>query len=186
MSCHRTVLCLTMCLMFICSFSGCATIVSGRRYPVTVDNSGGSTYFSVMDSENRIVHSGVTPQQVTLKSTSGPFKPARYSVYYAGQDGARKHDLEASLNWWTAGNIVIGGLPGIAVDAATGAMWRLQPRITGGIPSAMVVADTVQGAALVADCSGQATGPGFTDAASEKQIQQASFGKLKRRPVLNG
>ena len=165
--------------LLACSPSGCATIVSGRKSEVTVDNSGGPTYFSVLDSSNRVVHSGVTPQQITLKSSSGPFRRARYQVVYAGQDEVRQTELNTSLNWWTAGNIVIGGIPGIVIDAGTGALWKLPPVVDGKVPSQNVVSDATLGAVVLASYSGE--GSSNTEDAStatrQEKVRQASFDK---------
>ena len=174
---NRTVGSWLLIFIFASSLSGCATIVSGRQYQVTMDNTGGATYFSVLDNKNRVVHSGVTPQQVTLKSSSAPFQPAKYHVVYASQDGAQQYDLHARINWWTAGNVVIGGVPGIVVDAASGAMWRLEPQVTGQVPSQKVVSNATQGAAVLADHSGG--GSPTTDVAATGStagtVRQASF-----------
>ena len=162
--------------VFASSLSGCATIVSGRHYQVTMDNKGGATCFSVFDNKNRVLHSGVTPQQVTLKSSSALFQPAKYHVVYASQDGSQQFDYElnARINWWTAGNILIGGVPGIVVDAATGAMWRLQPQLIGQVPSESVVSNATQGAAVLAAYANR--GPSTADAAAQSgNIHQVSF-----------
>ena len=174
---NRTVCSWLLISVFACSLSGCATIVSGRKYEVTMDNSGGATYFSILDDENRVVHSGVTPQQVTLKSSSAPFRSAKYHVVYAGQDGPQQIDLNTSINWWTAGNIVIGGVPGIAIDAASGALWRLQPNVTGQVPPQSVVSNPTHGAAVLAGHSGQGSSAGDVAATAGPtgNVRQASF-----------
>ena len=174
---NRTLCRLLLLAVFTFSLSGCATIVSGRKYEVTMDNSGGATYFSILDNKNRVVHSGVTPQQVTLKSSSAPFRPAKYHVIYAGQDGPQQLDLNASINWWTAGNIVIGGVPGIAIDAASGALWRLQPNVTGQVSSQNVVSNPTQGAAVLAARTGQGSSADDVTAAAGPagNVRQAAF-----------
>lgn len=165
-------------LAFTCSLSGCATILSDRKYEVTVDNSGGPTYFSVRDRKNQIVESGLTPQQVTLDASSSLFRPAKYKVDYASQDGIQTRDLNARVDWWTAGNIVIGGVPGLIVDGASGAMWRLEPRVTGQVPSEFVVINPTHGSALLAGHPVPSTSPQGNEAASGQtaDIRQASFG----------
>lgn len=164
-------------LMFVCSSGGCATIISGRKHQVTINNPGGPTFFMVQDEKGAVVHSGVTPQQVTLKSSSGPFRPAKYSVIYAGQEGAFRDELHTNVNWWTAGNIIIGGIPGLVVDAATGAMWRFDSEIQGQVPASLVVADIAQGQAIVSGRDIPFSGPPTsTGSMSSATIQQASFG----------
>ena len=165
--------------LIICgsTLSGCATIVSGRKTEVTLDNSGGATYFSVMDHNNRVVDSGVTPKQVTLKTTQTWLTPAKYHVVYASQDGVEQYDLNAGFNWWTVGNIVIGGVPGLAIDAATGALWKLQPQVIGHVPRQRIVSSDNQGAALVAAHMGKGSANSkFANAITpQSQVQQASF-----------
>ena len=144
-----------------------------------MDNSGGPTYFSVLDNQNHVVHSGVTPQQVTLKSSAAPFRPAKYHVVYAGQDGPHEYALKSSVNWWTAGNIVIGGVPGIVIDAGTGALWKLQPKVIGQVPSQMVVSNEAQGAAVLAGNSRQGSSTadvsGMGTLRPEDNVRPASF-----------
>jgi hypothetical protein len=180
MNANRTVSC--WLLLIVCSgtLSGCATIVSGRKTEVTLDNSGGATYFSVLDSNNRVVDSGMTPKQVTLKTTQNWLTPAKYHVVYASQDGVEQYNLNAGFNWWTAGNIVIGGVPGIVIDAATGALWKLQPQVIGHVPQQRIVSNENQGAALVAAHTGMGAANGsFANANTpQSHVQQASFNGL--------
>lgn len=169
-------------LIVICggTLSGCATIVSGRKTEVTLDNSGGATYFTVMDNNNRVVDSGVTPKQVTLKTTQTWLQPAKYHVVYASQDGVEQYNLNAGFNWWTAGNIVIGGVPGIAIDAATGALWKLQPQVIGHVPQQRIVSSENEGAAIVAAHTGMGSANSNLANANNPQshVQQASFNGL--------
>ena len=180
MSWNRIVGCWLLMLICGSTLSGCATIVSGRKTEVTLDNSGGATYFSVMDNNNRVVDSGVTPKQVTLKTTQSWLQPAKYHVVYASQDGVEEYDLNAGFNWWTAGNIVIGGVPGIAIDAATGALWKLQPQVIAHVPQQRIVSSENQGAAIVASHAGM--GSANSNIANSKPpqspIKQASFNGL--------
>ena len=167
------------------SLSGCATIVSGGRNQVTVDNSGGATYFSVLDHNNHVVDSGVTPKQVTLRTKQTWLKPAKYHVVYAGQEGTTQHDLNARLNWWTAGNIVIGGVPGLVIDAATGAVWKLQPKVVGQIPAQQIVSSESQGAEMVAVHSGSqpATTGRYESGNLPDHVRRASFENSDRAPA---
>ena len=181
MASNRIVGSCLVCFAYACSLSGCATILSDRKYEVTVDNKGGPTYFTVRDRKNQVVESGITPQQVTLDASSRMFQPAKYRVDYAGQDGVQTRELNAKVDPWIAGNIVVGGVPGLIVDGATGAMWRLDPRIVGQVPSQMVVSDTTQGAAILA---GHSVAPGPTagnplDSSGRTDVRQASFGAEK-------
>ncbi len=180
MNWNKTVGCCLLLMICGSTVSGCATIVSGRKTEVTLDNSGGATYFSVLDNNNRVIDSGVTPKQVTLKTTQTWLQPAKYHVIYASQDGVEQHDLNAGLNWWTAGNIVIGGVPGIAIDAATGALWKFQPQVIGHVPKQRIVSSENEGAAIVAARTGMGSANSNLAHADNPQshVQQASFNGL--------
>lgn len=135
------------CLM---SFApGCATILSERRYAVTIDNPAAQTYFTVHDKKSNLLHAGVTPQQVTLDAKSGIFQRARYKVTFAGEgSSSQSQELVAGVDPWIAGNLLLGGVPGMVVDGVSGAMWKLPNRVEGHVSAQYAVADTVQGEVL--------------------------------------
>lgn len=185
----------SLILVLACSLTGCATIISGRKSQVTVKNHAGPTYFNVVDQNGNVVHSGVTPAQVTLKTSSKAFRPARYDVVYAGQEGVYRQEVSRDINWWTAGNIVIGGIPGLLVDAGTGAMWKFDSEVHGSVPAHLVVADRSLGEAIIAGNNSSASGPIMTAEQHQAQphIQQASFGEptnspfhQRAQPMTNG
>ena len=137
-------------LMVLSSFTGCATVLSEKRYPLTVDNAPGATYFSVHDRKNRVIHQGVTPQQVSLDAKAFPFWPAKYSVVFAGHENTSQvKSVKAGVDPWAAGNIVFGGIPGLVVDGATGAMFKLPKTVTGNVPLQFAVTDSNAGSELV-------------------------------------
>ncbi len=163
----------------VCSFSGCASIMSEKKYEVTMDNKGGPTYFTVHDHKNRVVQSGMTPQQVTLPAKTKWLMPAKYTVGFAGVDGIERHQLKAGLDWWTGGNIILGGIPGFIVDAATGAMWKLDERVTGQVPQQSVVANAAHGGAMMASYSTESTSG--SDNPQGTTVRQASFGMASQQ-----
>lgn len=185
MATNRLLIHWSLILVFACSLSGCATIISGRKSQVTVKNHAGPTYFNVVDQNGHVVHSGVTPSQVTLKTTSKAFRPAKYSVVYAGQEGVYRQEVPRDVNWWTAGNIVIGGIPGLLVDAGTGAMWKFDSEVHGSVPAHLVVADRGQGEAIIAG-NGMSGSREMMTAEQhfqpQSQIQQTSFGEPTDSP----
>ena len=174
----------SLILVFACSLSGCATIISGRKSQVTVKNHAGPTYFNVVDQSGNVVHSGVTPAQVTLKTSVKAFRPAKYDVIYAGQEGVYRQEVSRDINWWTAGNIVIGGIPGLLVDAGTGAMWQFDSEVHGSVPAHLVVADRDHGEAIIAGNNMPASGAMMTAEQIQPQphIRQASFGEPADSP----
>ena len=157
------------------SLTGCATLLSKKQYEVTMMNAGGPTYFSVHDHNNNVVKNGVTPQQVELKANAAPFKPAKYQDGYAGIDGVQRQELKAGIDWWTAGNIIIGGLPGILLDAKTGALWKLKPQVVGQVPAEKIVSNNRQGAAVLASYSGGGGTSGAGANTAPVNIQPATY-----------
>ncbi|QDT08079.1 hypothetical protein K239x_00080 [Planctomycetes bacterium K23_9] len=140
-----------MLSLFAVGSTGCATIVSEKRYPVTVTNTQAPTYFSIQNRKNETIHQGVTPQQVTLDAKAFPFWPAKYSVVFAGNDATTQTvPLKAKIDPWVAGNIVIGGVAGTVIDGATGAMFKLPAEVKGQIPPQFAVTDVNQGFSLAA------------------------------------
>ncbi|MFU7557139.1 hypothetical protein ACMFWY_00475 [Roseiconus sp. JC912] len=136
-------------IMILALCSGCATLVSERRYPVTIDNPPGPTYFSVIDQENNVIQQGVTPQQVTLDAKRYPFIPAKYSVVFAGgSNTSQTKEIRAKPDPWIVGNLVVGGVPGIIVDGASGAMYKLPKKVEGFVPTQATITDAGQGATI--------------------------------------
>lgn len=154
-------LCGFTALLLVCQ-TGCATIVSEKNYPVTINNSPGPTFFSVQDRKNNVIHQGITPQQVTLDAKAFPFWPAKYTVVYAGTESTtQRHEVKAGFDPWVAGNLLIGGGLGAVVDGATGAMFKLPKRVEGNVPAQYAVTDQQLGTLLAGNTPNATQSPGF-------------------------
>ncbi len=107
--------------------TGCASIVSGRHAEVAIDSFPSNAHVVVRDNDGRTVASLTTPGVVSLKRNRRFFLPARYTatIEAPGYMPAEV-PIRSTVNPWVLGNIVIGGVPGLIVDDATGAVW--QPR----------------------------------------------------------
>jgi hypothetical protein len=107
--------------------SGCASIVSDSQYPVSITSSPAGAIFEIRNRTGKVLHSGTTPGSVTLKSGAGYFKGEAYSISFRKDGFAdQQTTLNSSLDGWYWGNIIFGGLIGmLAVDPATGAMYKL-------------------------------------------------------------
>lgn len=103
----------------------CASIVSKSDYPVTITNSKPTKIVVKNKATNGVVHTGTTPTTVTLSASEGYFKPAKYAI--VSPKGTSS--LDATMDPWYMGNIVFGGIIGIFIDPATGAMWKLPKSI---------------------------------------------------------
>jgi hypothetical protein len=108
---------------------GCASIVSGRHAEVAFDSYPSNAHVAIRDTAGRQVAALQTPGVVSLKRNRRWFMPARYTATIAapGYQPASVR-LRSTINPWILGNVVVGGLPGLVVDTATGAAWM--PRRT--------------------------------------------------------
>lgn len=108
--------------------SGCASIVSHSRWPVSIQSSPSNASIRIVDRKGKEVYNGATPANVDLKSGSGFFHRAMYMVTF-DLPGYAKHTevVEYKVNGWYWGNLLIGGAIGmLIVDPATGAMYKVR------------------------------------------------------------
>lgn len=109
------------------TLGGCASIVSDSSYPVAIKSTPDGAAFQIAKVDGNVVHSGTTPQTVTLKSGDGYFGSAKYLITFK-KEGFEDQTitLDTSFDGWYLGNILLGGLIGmLIVDPITGAMWKL-------------------------------------------------------------
>jgi hypothetical protein len=105
--------------------AGCASIMSGRHAEVSIDSYPSNAHVVVRDRRGQQVASVNTPGKVTLKRKERIIFPARYtaSIEAPGYQGAEV-PIRSTVNPWVLGNVVLGGIPGLIVDNATGAAWK--------------------------------------------------------------
>jgi hypothetical protein len=146
---------------------GCASMIGGNK-TVSIDNKFGPTFFAVTDHKNKIIHQGVTPQQVSLETSRGYILPAKYHVDFIGQnDHTDRYELKANANPWTFANaaFLTFGVIGIGIDGVNGNIYRLPKKIYGHVPNELTVTDSRQGYQMV------------QDNIIKPQVQAASFSK---------
>jgi hypothetical protein len=112
-------------LTTVALLTGCASIISGRKAEVAIDSYPTNARVTIRDNDGREVASVTTPGVVSLKRNRRYFLPARYTATieapgYAPSEVA----IGSTVNPWIVGNIVVGGIPGLIVDNATGAAWE--------------------------------------------------------------
>lgn len=125
-------------------FGGCATVTNGTTQTVPVSSSpSGARVFA--DGQ----HVGTTPCQVELSRRTSHI----ISFEKEGYEDTAVH-LTREVSAMTAGNVLIGGLIGLGVDAVSGANFRLvpeavsvslqrSPETLGGLERRSGVADTI-------------------------------------------
>ena len=145
----RLVILLKICLLSIAALAatGCASIVSESRYPVSVTSAPSGAAYEISNEAGAVVSSGVTPNQVTLKAGAGYFDGEKYTVNYR-KDGylSKTEVLDTNMNGWYWGNIVFGGLIGmLIVDPLTGAMYRLPEGVNSNLSAIAVAGKSTTG-----------------------------------------
>lgn len=110
--------------------SGCSSIVSDSKYPVSISSNPSQANFVLQNRAGVDVHSGRTPATVTLNASSGFFKGETYKLIL-NKDGydEKTIEIQSTIDGWYFGNILFGGILGLLIiDPATGAMFKLPER----------------------------------------------------------
>lgn len=107
------------------SLSGCASIISGRHADVAIDTYPANARIAIHDNRGHQVTSMNSPGIVSLRRQRRYFLPARYTATISapGYQTAQV-PIGWTFNPWILGNIVVGGIPGLVIDGATGAAWK--------------------------------------------------------------
>jgi hypothetical protein len=114
---------LVLVVLSLCA-GGCATIVKGTTQAIALDTPGVPGAACELSSEAVGTHNVTTPATITLeKSQHNVTVTCRKRCY---QDGVGV--IASYTEGMTAGNILVGGVVGLGVDAATGAMNKYADR----------------------------------------------------------
>ena len=110
-----------VCLLFL--VAGCATITRGTTQSLAINTPGAPGATCVLSSQSIPSQAVVTPATVLLEK--GQSNIAVRCTKECFQDGVGV--IESSMEAMTAGNILVGGVVGLGVDAMTGAMHKYSP-----------------------------------------------------------
>lgn len=118
---RRTTLSIVFAVVLI-GAAGCASIMGGGTQQSITFNSSPDGAAVVVDGESR----GTTPLVVDLARKNN--QSVRLEL-----DGYQPHTVmfDRSVNGWFWGNLLLGGIIGMAIDAANGAMYKLSPEEIG-------------------------------------------------------
>lgn len=99
-------------------FSNCATIIHGSRQTM------------VITCEPRVADVFLDGSQIGQTPLTTHLTRAHNHKIRVSLDGYMPYevDLKRRLDGWIFGNVLIGGLIGIGIDAATGSMFHLTPK----------------------------------------------------------
>lgn len=118
-------------IVSLVALTGCASIVSDSKYPVSLSSDPSGAKVTVIDSNNRVIFSGTTPTSVVLEAGAGFFTKASYTITFEKEGYESSiYTLTSSLDGWYWGNLLVGGLLGmVIIDPLTGAMWKVDPSV---------------------------------------------------------
>ena len=111
---------------------GCASIVSKSNYTVAIGSTPDAANFIVKNKAGEQLHTGMTPETVILKSSSGYFKGEAYTINFTKAGYPQNtFTMTSEVDGWYFANILLGGLIGmLIVDPLTGAMYKLPESIS--------------------------------------------------------
>jgi len=98
--------------------AGCASITKGTTQVVSINTPGVSGATCILSSSSVGTKTVVTPAAVTLEKGQDAVIVRCSKECY--EDGVGT--IASNMEGMTAGNIILGGVVGLGVDAATGAM----------------------------------------------------------------
>jgi hypothetical protein len=124
--CRFTVLGIGVVLLLV---PGCATVMNGRHAEVAIKSKPAGARVSVQNEKGETVATSKTPGTVTLKRSHGLFRKAPRYTAFIEKPGYETAQVSINPKWnpWILGNVVLGGVIGLAADSATGAIWRYSP-----------------------------------------------------------
>ncbi len=114
-----------MALLYGLPLAACATIVKGTTQIVAVSTPGVQGATCTLSSPAIGTHTIITPGTTTLEKSKDDINVRCTKKCYADGAGVISSNLQAV----TAGNIILGGVVGLGIDAAPGAMNQYTPEI---------------------------------------------------------
>lgn len=107
--------------------TGCSTVMNSRYTDVTVTSATPGTSYTVTDEDGQRVHTGTTPEHVTLDAAAGFFDGQTYQVAYGTGETV---ELDSHTTGWYWLGFCISVVSGLMVDPATGDMWTLPGEVS--------------------------------------------------------
>ena len=103
--------------------TGCASVIEGSDQVINVNTTGcedsGAFICSVVNSDSSSVIT--VPASVSVEKSRGPLT---VTCNNKAKTAAGTLIVDSGYEAMNAGNLLVGGIIGIGVDAATGAMWK--------------------------------------------------------------
>jgi len=115
-----------MVAVSVAVLSGCATITKSSSQTVTIDTRPPGATCALTRGGKTFAIVNPTPGAISVEKSSDAISISCTKDGYLETAGT----IESSFQAMTFGNIIFGGLIGVAVDAASGAMHEYKPLIT--------------------------------------------------------
>lgn len=122
----RQIFGLAVVSLALCGASGCSSIVKGTDQQIVVNTDPTGARCEIRRDGQLIAVADPTPQPVTVSKSKNDLLLACSKAGYQTSQQSLPSDIEAM----TLGNIVFGGVIGLAVDAGTGALNKYDANIT--------------------------------------------------------
>lgn len=116
---------IVLCLLLL-AVAGCATITRGTMQSVSVDTPNVTGAVCTLSSSSIGSRTVTAPTTVTLEK--GQDNVAVHCKKECYSDGVGT--IASSVEAMTAGNILVGGVVGLGVDAVSGAINKYEPQVT--------------------------------------------------------
>jgi hypothetical protein len=114
-----------VCGLLSIFFAGCSTIVKGTEQQVSVNTPGVASAVCQLQSPAIGLRTVQTPANIVLPKSKHNVAVSCSAQCYAKGVGT----LGSHTEVMTAGNVIFGGLIGLGVDAASGAMNKYDPGV---------------------------------------------------------
>ena len=116
----------TLCVVAITGLSGCASIVKGTTQKITIKTNPPGATCRVEQNNNTIATISPTPDIINVPKSKHDLTLTCNKPSYRTAVHVIPSDVEAM----TMGNILLGGVIGLAIDAGTGAMNKYDANVT--------------------------------------------------------
>lgn len=116
---------LLLVLLVTFTTTGCALIVDGKQQEIDIQTPGSGCAQCQLSNKEGTWQSTCTPEKIKVHRD---YDPLTVSCTAPGQSG--QTEVNSKVKGWFFGNILIGGLIGMGVDAYTDAAWDYPDTIT--------------------------------------------------------
>ncbi|WP_350333933.1 translation initiation factor 2 [Coralliovum pocilloporae] len=110
----------------VLTLAGCASITRGTTQQITISSNPAGAQCTVDQNGTRIADIPSTPQIITVSKSKHDLNLT------CNKDGYQTaiHQIPSDVEAMTAGNLIFGGVVGLAIDAGSGAINKYDANVT--------------------------------------------------------